>query len=50
MGSVMSFIKRIRQINNPPQQPKSANPLRFGILGAAKIAFVLAPPIDASQD
>ncbi|OTB12059.1 hypothetical protein K445DRAFT_321548 [Daldinia sp. EC12] len=37
MASVFGFARRNWLIFNPPQAPKSAAPLRFGILGAADI-------------
>lgn len=39
MSGLFSFLKRIRNINSPPNVPaKNADALRFGILGAARIA------------
>ncbi|EIN09630.1 NAD(P)-binding protein [Punctularia strigosozonata HHB-11173 SS5] len=38
MSSVLGFIKRVRNISSPPEIPKAENPIRFGILDAAKIA------------
>ncbi|KAG4217312.1 hypothetical protein PC116_g34207 [Phytophthora cactorum] len=37
MASVFGFARRNWLIFNPPEAPKSAAPLRFGILGAADI-------------
>ncbi|KDQ14928.1 hypothetical protein BOTBODRAFT_131922 [Botryobasidium botryosum FD-172 SS1] len=35
---MFDFIQRIYKVYNPPAAPKDASPLRFGILGAARIA------------
>ncbi|KAF2656727.1 oxidoreductase domain-containing protein [Lophiostoma macrostomum CBS 122681] len=38
MASVIGFLLRNYKVFNPPSTPKSGEPLRFGILGAANIA------------
>ncbi|OBZ76357.1 D-xylose 1-dehydrogenase (NADP(+)) 2 [Grifola frondosa] len=38
MFSLISFVKRVNKGNNPPLVEKASNPLRFGVLGAARIA------------
>lgn len=41
MGSLVSMIGRIYQAFSPPQQPaKVGDAVKFGILGAASIAYV----------
>jgi hypothetical protein len=41
MGSSVSMVGRIYQAFSPPQQPaKVGDALKFGILGAASIAYV----------
>lgn len=37
MGGMLGFISRNWKSSHPPQSPKNAGTLRFGILGAAKI-------------
>jgi hypothetical protein len=43
MASVVGFVRRVRQVASPPSPPKSADALKFGILGAANIAYVFDP-------
>ncbi|KAI1018026.1 hypothetical protein LB504_003993 [Fusarium proliferatum] len=38
MSSVVGFLRRNWQAYSPPEPPKNANPVKFGILGAANIA------------
>jgi len=39
MAGIVSLLSRLRKLNNPPEVPaKLPNALRFGILGAARIA------------
>ncbi|KAI1081405.1 NAD(P)-binding protein [Whalleya microplaca] len=37
MASVLGFVHRVRRMNNPPAAVKNADPLQFGILGAANV-------------
>lgn len=41
MASVIGMLRRNWQSTNPPTVPKSNDALKFGILGAANIAWVL---------
>ncbi|KAL6298661.1 hypothetical protein BKA93DRAFT_810137 [Sparassis latifolia] len=48
---LFSFLARLRKTNNPPVVEKGANPLRFGLLGAAKIApDAIVKPIQCHED
>ncbi|TFY54117.1 hypothetical protein EVJ58_g9045 [Rhodofomes roseus] len=38
MSSLLAFIRRLSTCNNPPEVEKAPGPLRFGVLGAARIA------------
>lgn len=38
MFSLISAVRRINKMNNPPEVPKTSNPIRFGVMGAARIA------------
>ncbi|CAI6341351.1 unnamed protein product [Periconia digitata] len=39
MSSLFEFVARVRQTASPPETPKAANTLKFGLLGAATIAL-----------
>lgn len=41
MTSLFGFVSRNWQVSSPPEHPKAVNALKFGILGAANIAWVL---------
>ncbi|KAH7906531.1 hypothetical protein BJ138DRAFT_1162389 [Hygrophoropsis aurantiaca] len=38
MLSFISFVQRVKKGGNPPEVEKNSQPLRFGVLGAARIA------------
>ncbi|KAF5629981.1 oxidoreductase [Fusarium tjaetaba] len=38
MSSIVGFLRRNWQASSPPEPPKNTNAIKFGILGAAKIA------------
>jgi hypothetical protein len=40
MASIYDFLVRNWKASSPPQPPKAKNALTFGILGAAKVAYV----------
>jgi hypothetical protein len=45
MASFLGMVQRVQQISNPPIPAKSAEPLSFGILGAANIGYGTPPAV-----
>ncbi|KAI0930005.1 hypothetical protein AcV5_006817 [Taiwanofungus camphoratus] len=51
MSALISLISRLNKGNNPPVVEKSSNPLRFGVIGASRIApSVIIKPARCHDD
>lgn len=47
---MLDMFRRIYEsFISPPEVPKVENPLRFGVLGASDIAFVLPPILSVTK-